>query len=401
MAEQVMRMPALRVQRQMAEEEEEEERLLQAKPLVQRRVGGGETGGVAPPIVDDVLSSRGRPLDPDVRVSMERRFGHDFSQVRVYTDARASMSAQALQARAYTVGNHVVFGPGQYHPRIASGRRLLSHELTHTIQQSGGSRGPIAITAAVPGLHVAREEGDWQWDVVGDRHYYYDDVQGAEDRVEGARRDHGWTETRIETMRINGQERYHVVGRASTPRQTPPSREQQPQTGEQRPRSREQEQPSGAQQPPPGSQPPQQTTAVPTPMRVGGSTNPSNPYRVIRIAWTLDDGPTAFTSGMQRALGSRPGTWFIMRNRLGAGQTLQASLRNLAQLQSQGQEIAIHSMHPDRGHGAWFPARVSDGVPQVYQSVNDAIADLNDFVTLLRGAGITVRFVRLPGGLIS
>jgi hypothetical protein len=70
---------------------------------------------------------------------MEPRFGHDFSRVRVYTDTSAARSAAALHARAYTVGSSVVFGPGEYQPQSAEGRRLLAHELTHVIQQSAAA----------------------------------------------------------------------------------------------------------------------------------------------------------------------------------------------------------------------------------------------------------------------
>jgi hypothetical protein len=66
---------------------------------------------------------------------METRFGHDFSQVRVHTDARAAESAKAVAAQAYTVGTNVVFDTGRLSPHTAEGRRLLAHELTHVLQQ--------------------------------------------------------------------------------------------------------------------------------------------------------------------------------------------------------------------------------------------------------------------------
>ena len=66
-----------------------------------------------PPVVREVLRTRGRPLDAAARSFMEARFGHSFTHVRVYTDARAADSAQALMARAYTVGSDIVFGAGQ------------------------------------------------------------------------------------------------------------------------------------------------------------------------------------------------------------------------------------------------------------------------------------------------
>ena len=67
---------------------------------------------------------------------MEQRFGHDFSQVRVHTDARAADSARAVNALAYTAHRDIVFGAGQFAPDTLGGRRLLAHELTHVIQQN-------------------------------------------------------------------------------------------------------------------------------------------------------------------------------------------------------------------------------------------------------------------------
>lgn len=89
-----------------------------------------------PPIVHDVLRSPGQPLDAETRTFFETRFGHDFSRVRVHTDARAAESADMISALAYTAGQHVVFGTRQYSPATRAGRKLLAHELMHTIQQN-------------------------------------------------------------------------------------------------------------------------------------------------------------------------------------------------------------------------------------------------------------------------
>ena len=72
--------------------------------------------------------------------------GHDFSRVRVHAGPVAAESARALGARAYTVGHDIVFAAGQYSPRSENGRRLLAHELTHTLQQSGTARRMIMRT---------------------------------------------------------------------------------------------------------------------------------------------------------------------------------------------------------------------------------------------------------------
>jgi len=110
-------------------ESQEEQRSLQRRP-----VNGAEPTTV-PPIVHEVLQSPGQPLDSDTRAFMEPRFGHDFSQVRVHTDAKASESARAVNALAYTVGRDMILGARQYAPKTGEGRRLLAHELAHTIQQ--------------------------------------------------------------------------------------------------------------------------------------------------------------------------------------------------------------------------------------------------------------------------
>ncbi len=105
------------------------------KHPLQRSGAGASAPGIAPPIVGDVLRSSGRALDANVRTAAEARFAHDFSGVRVHTDARAAESARAVGARAYTVGAHLVFGAGAYDPSTSAGRRVLDHELTHVVQQ--------------------------------------------------------------------------------------------------------------------------------------------------------------------------------------------------------------------------------------------------------------------------
>jgi hypothetical protein len=105
--------------------------------------------GNIPPLVYDTLNSPGQPLDPATRTFFEPRFGHDFSRVRVHTDGQATESARAVNALAYTVGQDVVFGAGQYAPQTEAGRKLLAHELTHTIQQERTpSAQPLMIAPA-------------------------------------------------------------------------------------------------------------------------------------------------------------------------------------------------------------------------------------------------------------
>lgn len=104
-------------------------------PMRRSAVGSGPVS--APPAVHDVLGSTGTPLGADVRAFMEPRFGRDFSGVRVHTDTQAATSADAVRAKAYTVGSNIAFAAGAYSPGTEAGRRLLAHELTHTVQQHG------------------------------------------------------------------------------------------------------------------------------------------------------------------------------------------------------------------------------------------------------------------------
>lgn len=123
------------------------------KKRLQRKVSNYAEPETVPPIVHEVLRSPGQPLDAGTRAFMEPRFGYDFSQVQVHTDARAAESARAVNALAYTVGRDVVFGAGRYAPGVDEGRRLLAHELTHTVQQHG-----VTITGPVTQLTLGRAD---------------------------------------------------------------------------------------------------------------------------------------------------------------------------------------------------------------------------------------------------
>ena len=89
--------------------------------------------------VESVLRSGGHALGDSTRSFMESQFQRDFSQVRIHTDARAADSAQSINAKAYTSGNDIVFGAGHYQPGTHEGKRLLAHELTHTVQQGANA----------------------------------------------------------------------------------------------------------------------------------------------------------------------------------------------------------------------------------------------------------------------
>lgn len=110
------------------------------KSLLRSPAGAAEFEEV-PDEVNDVLRTPGQPLDAETRAQMEPRFGHDFSNVRVHTDAAAAESAQAVDALAYTVGSDVVFNTGKFSPGTEGGRKLLAHELTHVTQGANSQPG--------------------------------------------------------------------------------------------------------------------------------------------------------------------------------------------------------------------------------------------------------------------
>jgi len=117
--------------------------VVRAKPATHAHLAGG----AAPAAAHEVLGRSGQSLDTATRAFMEPRFGVDFGDVRVHTGAEAAKAARSVQARAYTVGDHLVFGAGEYQPESEPGRRLLAHELTHVVQQ--GNRLPQQMNPGV------------------------------------------------------------------------------------------------------------------------------------------------------------------------------------------------------------------------------------------------------------
>ena len=111
-----------------------------------------------PPLIADAIGSAGRPLDPSAREFFETRFGYNFSRVRVHLGRAAEKSARDVNAHAYTVGQNIVFGANRFAPGTQEGRRLIAHELAHTVQQSYGA--PLAIARAPKGPRFAANQQD-------------------------------------------------------------------------------------------------------------------------------------------------------------------------------------------------------------------------------------------------
>jgi hypothetical protein len=159
------------IQRQGAEEEEEVQTKLQRQPeeeeekQAQPKAAPGGTPKVAPNIESNINSMKGggQPLSESARSFFEPRFGADFSQVRVHTDEKASKIAGSINAKAFTTGKDIAFNSGQYSPGTSSGKRLLAHELTHTLQQSKaeGSSTGRTINRKTQGEKTREKAKNW------------------------------------------------------------------------------------------------------------------------------------------------------------------------------------------------------------------------------------------------
>lgn len=123
---------------------------------LQRAVGNAGVGAMLEeersPVHDVVASGGGSALSPEIQHEMQSRLGHDFSDVRVHTDAGASESARSVNAHAYTVGSNVVFQRDKFDPTSTAGKTMLAHELTHVVQQRSG---PVDGSAGPGGIRVS------------------------------------------------------------------------------------------------------------------------------------------------------------------------------------------------------------------------------------------------------
>jgi hypothetical protein len=165
-ADSVTRMPEPEVKRQIEDEEEFLQPKLEASSeyFSQRQIEGADEEEVlqtknrenTPSEVTNDLESRihaiqggGQPMAEPERSFFEPRFGYDFNEVKVHTDIQAAESAQVMNARAFTVGQDIVFNKGEYAPETVRGGRLLAHELTHVLQQIDGGPGTRIIQRLV------------------------------------------------------------------------------------------------------------------------------------------------------------------------------------------------------------------------------------------------------------
>ena len=127
------------------------------KEIVQRSAAGPARASSPPASVTPL---GGTPLPKPVRSFMEPRFGANFGGVRIHTGEAAAQQSATLNAHAFTVGEHVFFGRNQFQPETASGRELIAHELTHTIQQ-----GAAIQRAEIPSVTQRSEPSIQRWGI--------------------------------------------------------------------------------------------------------------------------------------------------------------------------------------------------------------------------------------------
>jgi len=134
--EEEMQMKRMDIQRQDMEEEE-----MQMKRMDIQRKGMEDAFDVGGDVESSIQSKRGsgQSLDGGTQNFMESRFGYDFSNVNVHTDADSDTLNRSLNARAFTTGSDVFFRSGEYNPNTSGGKELLAHELTHVVQQGGAN----------------------------------------------------------------------------------------------------------------------------------------------------------------------------------------------------------------------------------------------------------------------
>jgi hypothetical protein len=117
--------------------------------------GRGPPAGLPHVSFEQNLSSskgEGNALPETTRTFMESRFSADFGGVRIHTCEKAIQLSQTIHAHAFTHGNDIYFNQGKYNPDSFSGRKLLAHELTHTLQQGASQPKSQSASPSVSGV---------------------------------------------------------------------------------------------------------------------------------------------------------------------------------------------------------------------------------------------------------
>jgi len=125
-----------------------------AAPTAEPRIGmdGGALDGATNSKIDSMRSS-GKPLEAGLRATMETAFGAPLDRLRIHTGPEAAAISRQISAKAFTTGNDIFFGEGQYAPDSKAGAHTLAHEIAHTLQPGGGAHRLVDV--------IRRDDDDW------------------------------------------------------------------------------------------------------------------------------------------------------------------------------------------------------------------------------------------------
>lgn len=183
---------------------------LQAK--TQARTASGAVSGAIPSGQTRAGVSSGSPLTGALRRSMESKFQHDFSNVRIHTDAQAATTARQLKAVAFTTGRDIFFDQGYYRPDTEPGQWLLAHELTHVVQHRlshGHPPAALAVMRLTPDRFMKRLSQTPEQEKVIEALFKNTQFQALWSWLEGCgnkKRDHGPIRLRVRRVRKDGTE---------------------------------------------------------------------------------------------------------------------------------------------------------------------------------------------------
>jgi hypothetical protein len=223
--------------------------------------------------------------EADVRAHTGRLLGYDFSAVRLH---RESAAAAAEGAHAVTTGFDVHLAPGRFRPDLPLGRALLAHELVHVAQQGAAPHRRLAsLTDPTPGLTPA-PLGMRQRCIAGCKSY----SSPSPSKEHAGETLASPPDAGRQTLDANARPADAGVKPADSDLRPPDAGELTEDAGIKAP------------------------TRAPA-FRIAGANPPRDPYRIIHVSWTMDDGPTPATPKMKTVMGGRPTTWFIMRTSSG------------------------------------------------------------------------------------
>lgn len=323
------------LQRACAKCDEEEEE-------VQRSEAGAHEAGEASmsaggAAVSSGLSSRieglrkggGSPLPGGVREYFEPRFGHDFSRVRVHADGRAAETARHLDAHAYTVGRDIVFGAGRYAPETAEGRRLLAHELTHVVQQSGASSSrPGRIQrqdkAGKPAAPPAKEE---PWVRDSDGGLYYKTEEEAQRRMSALKEQGDYKEYRVVSFKLKEKTFWRVEMRGPQAPKKPEKAPEKKEGSDKAPADKKGSPAEGAREGEGKGEAPGDKKKEETPKKEE-TAEKGEKSAAKKVCLTFDDGPQPGTKEVLDVLDAKGAvaTFFLTGKNMASDPTTQAAL---------------------------------------------------------------------------